>query len=171
LKKDGFSEGTVGAVQTFFFRADDGPWTTQRLAELASVDTVIHLSRGMAEKRIYPCVDPRTSRSRLLETKAVGDEHAAIAERVKQAFPLLLDPVLVETAQPLVLQRARKLASFFAQPFFCAEPWTKRPGSYVSKADALTTCAEIFDGVHDDVSPEAFYFKGGIEEIRAATKV
>src|SRR5262249_62394168 len=129
LKKDGFSEGTVGAVQTFFFRASDGPWTTERLAELASVGTVIRLSPGMAEKKNYPCVDPRTSRSKLLETKAVGEEHAATAERVKQARCLLLDAGLAETADPLILRRARKLANFFAQPFFCAEPWTKRPGS------------------------------------------
>lgn len=171
LKKDGFSEGTVGAVQTFFFRAGDGPWTTERLAELAPADTVIHLSRGMAEKKIYPCVDPRTSRSRLLETKAVGDEHATLAERVKQALTWLLDPVLAETVDPLILQRARKLANYFAQPFFCAEPWTGRPGSYVSKADALETCSEILDGVHDDLPPEAFYFKGGIGEIRGGTEV
>ena len=171
LKKDGFSEGTVGAVQTFFFRAGDGPWTAERLAELASVDTVIHLSRGMAEKKIYPCVDPRTSRSKLLETKAVGDEHAAIAEHVKQALTLLLDPALAETVDPLILQRARKLANYFAQPFFCAEPWTKRPGSYVSKAEALKTCSEILDGVHDDLPPDAFYFKGGIAEIRGGTEI
>ena len=171
LKKDGFSEGTVGAVQTFFFRAGDGPWTTERLAELASVDTVIHLSRGIAEKKIYPCVDPRTSRSQLLETKAVGAEHAAIAERVKQALTLLLHPALAETVDPLILQRARKLANFFAQPFFCAEPWTKRPSSYVSKADALKTCSELLDGVYDDLPPEAFYFKGGIEEIRGGTEI
>jgi len=132
---------------------------------------VIHLSRNMAEKKIYPCVDPRTSRSKLLETKAVGDEHTAIAERVKQALTLLLDPALAETVDPLILQRARKLANFFAQPFFCAEPWTKRPGSYVSKADALKTCSEILEGIHDDLPPEAFYLKGGIEEIRGGTEV
>ena len=125
----------------------------------------------MAEKKIYPCVDPRTSRSKLLETKAVGDEHTAIAERVKQALTLLLDPALAETVDPLILQRARKLANFFAQPFFCAEPWTKRPGAHVSKADALKTCSEILEGVHDDLPPEAFYFKGGIEEIRSGTEV
>ena len=51
LKKDGFSEGTVGAVQTFFFRAGDGPWTTERLAELASVDTVIHLDDDFSRTR------------------------------------------------------------------------------------------------------------------------
>jgi RNA polymerase sigma factor (sigma-70 family) len=166
LKKDGFSEGTVGAVQTFFFRAGDGPWTEERLAELASVDTVIHLSRGMAERKIYPCVDPRTSRSRLLMTGTVDNEHAAIAERARHALALLLDPALAETADPLSLGRACKLANFFAQPFFCAEPWTKRPGSHVSLEDALQGCREILDGVHDDLPVKAFYFTGGMNEIR-----
>jgi RNA polymerase sigma factor (sigma-70 family) len=168
LKKDGFSEGTVGAVQTFFFRAGDGPWTKERLAELAAVDTVIHLSSGMAERKIYPCVDPRTCRSRLLDTKAVGNDHAAIAERARQAMNLLLDPALVETVDQTILRRAHKLANFFAQPFFCAEPWTKRAGSHVSLRDALQGCREILDGVHDDLPVEAFYFTGGIDEIRAA---
>lgn len=168
LKKDGFSEGTVGAVQTFFFRADDGPWTSERLAELGSVDTVIHLSRAMAERKIYPCVDPRTSRSRLLTAGTVDDQHAAIAERARQALALLLDPALAEAANPLCLGRARKLANFFTQPFYCAEPWTKRPGSHVSLKDALQGCREILDGVHDDLPVNAFYFTGGIKEIRSA---
>ena len=165
LKKDGFSEGTVGTVQTFFFRAGEGPWTVERLAELGSLDTVIHLSRSMAERKIYPCVDPRTSRSKLLETKSVGDEHAAIAERVKEALTLLLDPALAEASDPLTLQRARKLANFFSQPFLCAEPWTNRAGSYVNLKDSLQGCQEILEGVHDDLPVDAFYFKGGIEEI------
>jgi RNA polymerase sigma factor (sigma-70 family) len=168
LKKDGFSEGTVGAVQTFFFRAGDGPWSTESLAELAAVDTVIHLSTGMAERKIYPCVDPRTCRSRLLEMKAVEDDHAVIAERARKALSLLLDPALAETADALILQRARKLANFFAQPFFCAEPWTKRPGVHVSLKDSLQGCREILDGVHDDLPVEAFYFTGNMDEIRAA---
>ena len=88
------------------------PTRPERLAELAAVDTVIHLSRGMAEKKIYPCVDPRTCRSRLLETKAVGDDHAVIAERARQALSLLLDPTLAETADQIILQRAQKLANF-----------------------------------------------------------
>jgi hypothetical protein len=55
---------------------------------------------------------------------------------------------------------------FFAQPFFCAEAWTKRPGSFVSARDALRGCAEILDGLHDDLSVEAFYFTGSLAEIR-----
>jgi RNA polymerase sigma factor (sigma-70 family) len=172
LKKDGYSEGTMGGVQTFFLRAGDGPWTPDRLAGLAPVDVVIHLTREMAHSNlhygIWPCVDARTSRSRLLETKGVGEEHAVIAERAKQTLALLLDPVLAEAADPSILQRARKLANFFAQPFFCAEPWTKRPGLHVGLKDSLRGCGEILDGVHDDLPIEAFHFTGSMDAIRAA---
>jgi RNA polymerase sigma factor (sigma-70 family) len=167
LKKDGFSEGTVGAVQTFFFRAEDGPWTEDRLAGLAPADVIIHLSRKVAAARIYPCVDLLSSRSRLLESKAIGDRHASIAERARQAVALLWDEGLAAAAGPLAVERATKLANFFAQPFFCAEPWTQRPGSHVSLQDALQGCAEILDGLHDDLPAKAFYFDGTIAEIRS----
>jgi RNA polymerase sigma factor (sigma-70 family) len=75
LKKDGFSEGTAGAVQTFFFRAAEGPWSRERLDELGSIDSVIHLSRQMAVRGIYPCVDVTTSRSRLIDVGATDPEH------------------------------------------------------------------------------------------------
>ena len=116
LKKEGFSEGTAGVVQTFFFRAADGPWSAERLDELDPVDAVIHLVREMAQHKIYPCVDPRTSRSRLLTMKSVGKEHIVTADRARQALALLLDPTLTATANPLTVVRARKLANFFAQP-------------------------------------------------------
>ena len=48
-----------------------------------------------------------------------------------------------------------------------AEPYTKRPGVFVSRAEALRGCREILDGAHDDLSEEVFYFTGGIDEIRA----
>jgi len=67
----------------------------------------------------------------------------------------------------LVLTRARKPQNFFTQPFFVAEPYTKRAGSYVNCADALRGCREILDGMHDDLPVEAFYFSGSIAEIRA----
>jgi F0F1-type ATP synthase beta subunit len=165
LRKEGFSEGTVGVVQTFFLRAADGPWSVECRDELSPVETVIH--RHMAEKKIYPCVDPGISRSRLLATKTGGDEHTVIAERVRQTLGLIMDPVLNSTADPLVRKRARKLSNYFAQPFFCAEPWSKRRGSYVTMVESLRTCTEILDGVYDDLPAEAFYFAGGIGEIRS----
>ena len=164
LKKDGFSEGTAGAVQTFFFRAAEAPWNPDRLHELAPVDSVIHLSRAMAVRKIYPCVDVTTSRSRLFDTGAIDPPHAAIAARARETLDKLWNAAC---GDPIVLERARKLANYFTQPFFCAEPWTKRPGAHVPLAEALKACENILDGVHDDMPTGAFYFAGGIAEIRA----
>ncbi len=169
LKQEGYSEGTVGAVQAFFLRTEDGPWTPERLAALASVDTVIHLSRAQGTARIYPTVDPLTSRSCLLETGAAGHEHAAIARRVREAIRALRqagDAVPTTETDAVMLQRARKVAHFFGQPFYVAEPYHKRSGTTVSLAEALRVCREILDGDHDDLSVEAFWFAGGIAEIR-----
>jgi RNA polymerase sigma factor (sigma-70 family) len=170
LKKDGFSEGSVGSVQTFFVGGKEGPWTAEELATLAPVDTLIHLSRQMILRKNYPGVDVMTTRSRLLDDELIGRNDIAIARsardaigsrRVAQADPTnLLDPI--------ALERARKVQAFFSQPFFVAEPYTKRPGSHVSRADALRGCREILEGSHDDLPADAFYFTGSIEEIRRA---
>jgi len=164
LKKEGFSEGTAGAVQTFFFRAAEGPWNLDRLHELASVDCVIHLSRAMAVRGVYPCVDVTTSRSRLIETGTIDPTHAAIAARARETLGKLWSDAC---GDPIVLERASKIANYFAQPFFCAEPWTKRPAAHVPLAEALKTCENILNGVHDDLPTSAFYFAGGIDDIRA----
>jgi F0F1-type ATP synthase beta subunit len=165
LKKDGYSEGTVGAMQTFFFRAPDEPWTAERLAMLAPADTVVRLSRARARAKVYPTVDVLACRSRLLTAAATGDQHASIAERVRQALAALwADPAASHTdASPLT--RALKLQNYFTQPFYCAEPYTKRSGVSVAAAEALRTCRDILDGRYDDVPVEAFYFSGDMTEI------
>ena len=165
LKKEAGSEGTVGPVQTFFFRGEDRPWTQDRLAPLSAVDTVIHLSRERIHANIYPAVDVLTSRSRLVETKAVSDEHAMVRERVRQAIAALWAADRHGGADKPMLERALKLQNYFTQPFFIAEPYTRRPGATVTAAEALRTCREILDGHYDDLPADAFFFSGGIAEI------
>jgi F-type H+-transporting ATPase subunit beta len=170
LKKDGYSEGTVGVVQTFYFRDADAPWTADRLAALAPFDVLINLTRLEAQDCIYPCVDPLTSRSRWLERAADGDAQVAIAQRVRTALAALRqvgDLPADQAAATVTLERARKLRRFFGQPFFCAEPYTRRPGLYVSRAVALDGCRAILDGEHDDLPVAAFDFDGSMQEIRA----
>ena len=169
LKKEGYSEGTVGAVQTLFFRAADG-WTAERLDALAPADTVIHLSHERAKTGVYPTVDVLTARSRLLETKAVGDEHVAIADRVRHALAALWaeETRSKSRAARLAQERALKLQNYFTQPFYCAEPWTKLPGVTVGLAETLRTCRDILDGRHDDIPVEQFYFRGGVHDIKGS---
>jgi F0F1-type ATP synthase beta subunit len=170
LKAEGYSEGTVGAVQTFFLRGVDGPWTAETLASLAAVDTIVHLSRDMILRKTYPGVDVRTARSRLIDENriAAGDVALANAARDAIAAARMAEDHPELAGDPVLIDRARKLQAFFSQPFYVAEPFTKRPGSHVSRADALRGCHEILDGRHDDLPVEAFYFTGSIEEIRRA---
>jgi RNA polymerase sigma factor (sigma-70 family) len=169
LKKEGYTEGTVGSVQTFFLRGQEEPWTEDRLSEFNSADVVIHLSAELAKARIYPALDPRTCRSRLLEASSVGADHAAVVRRVREALATLpwdnSDPA-ESTTDPVTLARAWKLMQFFTQPFFAAEHYTRQRGSYVPLADAIRGCDEIVRGQHDDLPVEAFYFGGSIAEIR-----
>jgi F0F1-type ATP synthase beta subunit len=170
LKQDGFSEGTLGSVQTFFVGGKDGPWTPEELASLAPVDTVIHLSRQMILRKNYPGVEVMTTRSRLLDDGLIAPEDIATARSARDAICARRaaeeNPALA--SDPALLERAEKVQAFFSQPFFVAEPYTKRPGSHVSRADALRGCREILEGRHDDLPAAAFYFTGSIEVIRRA---
>jgi RNA polymerase sigma factor (sigma-70 family) len=168
LKAEGYSEGTVGSVQTFFLGGEHQPWTTEKLAKLGSIDTVIHLTRNMILQKNYPGVDLLTTRSRLLDDELIDAEERDIARQARQAIALLraAEGTPSTAEETVALQRARKLQAFFSQPYFVAEPFTKRPGSYVTRTDALRGCREILDGRHDDLPADAFYFTGGIEEIR-----
>jgi RNA polymerase sigma factor (sigma-70 family) len=168
LKQDGFSEGTMGPIQTFYFRSEEGAWTPERLAGLAPVDVVIRLSAALGSQGIYPTVDPLTSRSRLFETEGADRTHVALAARIREALATLLAPGHhAPAADPLTLERAGKLLRFFAQPFYVAEPYTKRPGVTVARAESLRVCREILDGVHDAIPTQAFYFTGGIDAVKA----
>jgi RNA polymerase sigma factor (sigma-70 family) len=170
LKKDGYSEGTVGCVQTFFVGGEAVPWTAEKLAGLAPIDTVIQLSRKMILAKNYPGVDVLTARSRLLDENLIGADDIELARRVREAIVewRRAGEAADSSADPVLLERARKLQAFFSQPYYVAEPFTKRPGSHVGRADALRGCREILDGRHDDLPADAFYFTGSIEEIRAA---
>jgi F-type H+-transporting ATPase subunit beta len=171
-KKEGFSEGTVGPVQTFYLPGEEGAWTPERLASLAGVDAVIRLSQDLAGRGIYPCVDGLTSRSRLLEARMLSAEHFDVAARARQALALLAaaPDAPPSAGQEVAWRRAGKLLRFFAQPFFVAEPYTKRPGLHVPLREALRGCRAILDGECDDVPAEAFCFTGTLDDVlRAAT--
>ena len=118
---------------TFFVGGKKGPWTAEELENFAPVDTLIHLSRQMILRKNYPGVDVMTTRSRLLDNGLVGQEEVVITRSARNAIGSLrlteANPTIL--ADPIALERARKVQAFFSQPFFVAEPYTKRAGSHV----------------------------------------
>jgi F-type H+-transporting ATPase subunit beta len=102
--------------------------------------------------------------------EVVGEEHVRVATRVRECLEqavALQGRDDLDAAAKAIVGRARRLQRFFAQPFFVAEPYTKRPGAFVPRADAVAACAAIMDGVYDDIQEDAFYFTGGIYEVLA----
>jgi RNA polymerase sigma factor (sigma-70 family) len=161
-EKEGYTFG-MGGVETVFFMADGQ-------ASRDAFDAVVVLSAAVAAMKIWPAIDPLASTSRWLSPEVAGDEHVVVAGRIRRCLEeadALQGHETLDDAARLTVARARKLRRFFAQPFFIAEPYTKRPGAFVPRADALAACAAIVDGVHDDVPEEAFSFVGGIDAVLA----
>ena len=153
---------------------DPAPATT-----FAHLDATTVLSRQITELGIYPAVDPLASTSRILDPRIVGEEHYNTAQAVKktlQRYKDLQDIIAIlgidelSEDQKLTVTRARKIQRFFSQPFHVAEQFTGIPGKYVKVADTVRGFQEIIDGKYDDVPEQAFFMKGGIEEVMEAAE-
>ena len=166
-------KGSVTSVQAVYVPADDltdpAPATT-----FAHLDATTVLSRPLTELGIYPAVDPLASTSRILTPRVVGQEHYDVAQGVKrilQRYKDLQDIIAIlgidelSEDDKLTVSRARKVQKFLSQPFFVAKPFTGRDGRYVKGADTVRGFREIIEGKHDSIPEQAFYMKGGIEEV------
>jgi len=165
--------GSVTSVQAIYVPADDitdpAPATT-----FSHLDSTIVLSRALTELGIYPAVDPLASSSSALDINTVGEEHYRVAREVQrtlQRYAELQDIInilgmeeLSETDKTTV-HRARKIQRFLSQPFFVAEAFTGTPGKFVKREDTIKGFSEILEGKHDAKSEDAFYMKGGIDEV------
>jgi F-type H+-transporting ATPase subunit beta len=171
-------KGSITAVQCVYVPADDltdpAPATT-----FAHLDGTVVLSRQIVELGIYPAVDPLDSTSRILDPAYIGDEHYQVARQVQQIlqkYKELQDIIAILGIEELsdedkvTVARARKIQRFLSQPFHVAEAFTNKPGVYVKIEDTVRAFKEICDGKHDDIPEQAFYMRGGIEEVLEAAK-
>ncbi|MDD2604090.1 MAG: F0F1 ATP synthase subunit beta, partial [Desulfobacteraceae bacterium] len=124
-------------------------------------------------------VDPLDSTSRILDPQVLGQDHYQTARTVQQMlqkYKELQDIIAIlgmeelSDEDKLTVQRARKIQRFLSQPFHVAEAFTGKPGKFVKVADTVRAFKEICEGKHDDVPEQAFYMKGGIEEVLETAK-
>jgi F-type H+-transporting ATPase subunit beta len=166
-------KGSITAVQCVYVPADDltdpAPATT-----FAHLDGTVVLSRQIAELGIYPAVDPLDSTSRILDANFIGEEHYQTARQVQQIlqkYKELQDIIAILGIEELsdedkvTVARARKIQRFLSQPFHVAEAFTGKPGKYVKIEDNVRSFKEICEGKYDHIPEQAFYMKGGIEEV------
>lgn len=164
--------GSITSMQAVYVPADDYS-DPAPVATFTHLDATIALERSIAEKSIYPAVDPLASTSRILDPKIVGDEHYQTTrevQRVLQRYKDLQDIIAIlgidELGEDdkLIVSRARKIERFFSQPMFVAEQFTGIEGRYVTLKDTIRGFREILDGKHDNLPEQAFYMVGPIED-------
>jgi len=166
------NKGSITSVQAIYVPADDltdpAPATS-----FAHLDATTVLSRSIAEKGIYPAVDPLDSTSRMLSPIVVGEEHYDVARRVQstlQRYKALQDIIAIlgmdelSEEDKLTVARARKIERFLSQPFHVAEVFTGSPGVLVSLADTIKGFKGLVNGEYDHLPEAAFYMVGTIEQ-------
>src|SRR5438876_10266189 len=164
--------GSITSVQAIYVPADD--YTDPApAATFAHLDATTNLSRQIADKGIYPAVDPLASSSRILAPEYVGAEHYAVAfevKRILQRYKDLQDIIAIlgmdelSEEDKVSVQRARRIERFLSQNTYAAEQFTGVPGKYVKLEDTIRGFTEILDGKHDDLPEQAFYMVGTIDD-------
>ena len=167
--------GAVTSIQAIYVPADD--YTDPAPANaFTHLDSTVNLERGIAEKGIYPAVDPLASSSRIVSAEILGERHYQVSRRVQQIlqrFKDLQDIIAILGIDELseddkvIVRRARKIERFFSQPFFVAEQFTGFPGIYVKREDTIRSFEELCDGKWDHLPDQAFMYVGTVEEAAA----
>ena len=166
-------KGSITSVQAVYVPADDltdpAPATV-----FAHLDATTVLNRSIAEKGIYPAVDPLDSTSRMLDPQIIGEEHYKVARGVQavlQKYKDLQDIIAIlgmdelSEDDKLIVERARKIEKYLSQPFFVAEVFTGSPGKYIILEETIAGFKGILEGKYDDLPENAFYMVGNIDEV------
>merc|ERR1719461_1447193 len=160
-------KGSITSVQAIYVPADD-------LTDPAPATTV--LSRGVAERGIYPAVDPLDSTSRIMDPNVIGAEHYGVARDVQkllQDYKSLQDIIAIlgmdelSEEDKIKVARAMKVERFLSQPFQVAEVFTNNPGKLVPIAETISGFKDILAGKYDHLPEGAFYMVGNVDEVVA----
>ncbi|MFS8638331.1 MAG: F0F1 ATP synthase subunit beta, partial [Gemmatimonadota bacterium] len=171
-------DGSITSVQAIYVPADDLTDPAPATA-FAHLDATTVLSRSIAELGIYPAVDPLDSTSRILDPQYVGERHYRVAtevQRILQRYKDLQDIIAIlgmdelSEEDKIIVGRARRIQRFLSQPFHVAEQFTGIPGKYVKLEDTIESFERVVSGEFDHLPEQAFYMKGGIEDVIAAAR-
>ena len=171
-------KGAITSVQAIYVPADDLTDPAPATA-FSHLDAFVVLERSIAEKGIFPAVDPLSSTSRILDPATLGEEHYAVARQVQtilQRYRSLQDIIAIlgvdelSEEDKLLVGRARKIERFLSQPFFVAEIFTGFPGIYTSLEDTIDSFKRLCDGEGDDLPESAFMYVGTLDDAKAKAK-
>lgn len=169
------SKGAITSVQAVYVPADD-PTDPAPATAFGQLDAFIYLERSIAEKGIYPAIDPLASAE---IPQYVGERHYAIARRVQttmQRYRELQDIIAIlgvdelSEEDKLIVHRARRIERFLSQPFLVAEVFTGKAGEITPLSETIRSFEEICNGKWDHLPEQAFMYVGVIEQAEEQAK-
>ncbi|GJM19332.1 MAG: ATP synthase subunit beta [Phycisphaeraceae bacterium] len=169
------NKGAITSVQAIYVPADDLTDPAPATA-FAHLDAFVVLERSIAEKGIYPAVDPLSSTSRIVDPSILGQRHYDVSRKVQmilQRYKDLQDIIAILGVDELseedkqVVNRARRIERFLSQPFYTAEVFTGFPGVYTSLEDTLDSFERLVAGEGDDLPESAFMYVNTLDDAKA----
>lgn len=143
--------GSITAVQTIYVPADDTSDPAVQMIQ-HELDSIIILSRAVAEQGIRPAVDLIHTTSSLLTPEVVGDRHYVLSVQVQgilQKYEMLKPIIAIIGENELSpvdradYAKAKKLITYFTQNMNVMESMTGKKGEYVKREDMLAGIEEI----------------------------
>jgi F-type H+/Na+-transporting ATPase subunit beta len=171
-------DGSITSVQAIYVPADDLTDPAPATA-FAHLDSTTVLTRALTEIGIYPAVDPLDSTSRIMDPQFVGERHYKVAsevQRILQRYKELQDIIAIlgmdelSEEDKVLVGRARRIQRFLSQPFHVAEAFTGIKGKYVKLEDTIQSFERVAAGEFDHLPEQAFYMRGGIEDVIQSAK-
>jgi F-type H+/Na+-transporting ATPase subunit beta len=143
--------GSITAVQTIYVPADDTSDPAVQMIQ-HELDSIIILSRAVAEQGIRPAVDLIHTTSSLLTPEVVGERHYLLSVQVQGLLQKyeMLKPIIaiigeneLSPADRADFAKAKKLITYFTQNMNVMESMTGKKGEYVKRDDMLKGIEEI----------------------------
>lgn len=143
--------GSITAVQTIYVPADDLSDPAVQMIQ-REMDSILVLSRAVAEQGIRPSVDLTKSTSSLLTPEIVGDRHYQLSIQVQallQKYESLKGIIAIIGENELSAedrgdyQKAKKLIQFFCQPMHVMEAQSATKGETWTRDETLAGVEEI----------------------------
>ncbi|GMV24373.1 MAG: ATP synthase subunit beta [Phycisphaerae bacterium] len=169
------AKGAITSVQAIYVPADDLTDPAPATA-FTHLDAFIVLSRSIAEKGIYPAVDPLASTSRILDPQILGERHYRVSRRVQsilQRYKDLQDIIAIlgvdelSEDDKLTVSRARKIERFLSQPFHVAEQFTGFKGVDSPLEATIDSFERLCNGEGDSLPEGAFMYVGTLDDAKA----
>lgn len=168
------TNGSITSIQTVYVPADD--LADAAVSSIMSYfDSIITLSRSVAQLGLYPAVDLAQSFSSILTSPAlIGQDHYQLITSFQQVLNrfnelerivAILGENELSAEDQIIYRRAKKLINYMTQPLFVTSSQTGKPGKYVPRQTTIKDVKLILSGAIDNIDADRLLYIGSLEDI------